>query len=113
MPLDPNLQVKADKLGKLLATSLMPAPLVEAISKEVPNLTIRQVDLLIDGLEREQQEWQRLDKMFAEVEGAQQQSQLKLQERQTNIAKRVIAKVLEDEEANELEQARKTAQEQS
>ncbi len=108
MTLTPDMQTRADKLGKLLAVSNMPADMLEAIQKDLPNLTLRQVDLLIDALEREQAEWERLEGMFTDIEETQGKRAEELATKQVELTKKYLSHVLEEEEGKELQHLRKT-----
>lgn len=108
MTLAPEMQTRAEKLGQLLAVSNMPADMLEAIQKDLPNLTIRQVDLLIDALQREQAEWERLEIMFSDIEEKQVGRSEALATKQVALVKKYLAQVLEQEESRELEHLRKS-----
>jgi len=106
--LDSTLQKRAEKLGQLLAKTLLPRDVVVTIEKELGNFTVRQIDLLIDGLEREQAEWLRLEKMFLEQEKGQNERQAELQTHQAEITKKILNRIISDAEGQEVEQLKKT-----
>lgn len=108
MTLTPDMQTRAETLGRLLAVSNMPADMLEAIQKDLPNLTVRQVDLLIDALEREQVEWERLERMFNDIEETQATRAEQLASKQVDLVKQYLGRVLEEEEGKELQHLRKT-----
>jgi hypothetical protein len=108
MTLPTEIQERADKLGQLLGRSNMPADMLQAIQEDLPNLTVRQVDLLIDALEREQVEWERLESMFDNIEEDQGKRSEELASKQVTLTKQYLSEVLEKEEGQELAHLRKT-----
>lgn len=68
-PLDPAaLSERAQRLGKLLAATQMPEAMRTGIREALPRMNLRQVDLLIDALSREQREWDRLEEILFAAE---------------------------------------------
>ena len=59
---------RQEHLGKLLAASQLPPATLTGIQEALPKMSLRQVDLLIEALSREQREWDRLEELLFEAQ---------------------------------------------
>ncbi|MFO0702642.1 MAG: hypothetical protein U0514_02065 [Candidatus Andersenbacteria bacterium] len=100
------LAARARRLGKLLAASQLPSATVEGITAVVPNLNLRQVDLLIGALSREQQEWDKVEEvLFAAQRDVEDRLQTTAAAQHARVAE-LVERVADAAEHEEVERIR-------
>jgi len=105
--LDPAaVSARAQRLGKLLAATQVPEAMRAGIREALPRMNLRQVDLLIDALSREQREWDRLEEILFEAERDVEGRLRTASGRQGDQAATLVNQVAEAAERDEAERIR-------
>lgn len=97
---------RAERLGKLLAASQLPPASLAGIREALPRMNARQVDLLIEALGREQQEWDRLEEILFEAQRDLDGRVGTVRDDQELRAAKLVDKVADDAEREEADRLR-------
>jgi len=102
-----TIKKRGKRLGELLATSNLPKAVIESIVDNSGKFSLRQIDMLIDALAREQEQWQELATAMQTIEKQREDSQGELEKEQKKIATDFIDKVVSEEEKSEQKELKK------
>lgn len=83
------IKYKAAKCGELLAKSVLPEEFKKAIVDNIAKASEKDLDNLLESLEKEQLEFERLEKGFNEIEKEENEDWNKLQKRQEDLAQKM------------------------
>lgn len=107
IPLSKPLTTRAQHLAKLLSASQLPAATLQGIQEALPKLNLRQIDLLIDALSREQREWDRLEEMLFDAERDTEARLSTVRDQQAGRARAIVDQVADEAEREEAERIRR------
>lgn len=90
------IEDKIKYAAKLLANSLMPDEYKDTIVDLVEKMTEKDLDILIESLEREKEELEKIEKMLKDIDKEQEQKWQKIVSNQEQKAKEMEDKFLLD-----------------
>jgi len=83
------------KVIDLLSSSALPEPTCEGIKKFIDKFTVKQLEDIIESLEREKIELDKIDKEIAELEEKSNQEWLAIKDKQQKIADQFVDQSVE------------------
>jgi len=100
------IQERTTRLGTLLANTQLPAPMITAIEKKLPDMTYLEMEMVTAALENEDAQLERLDQVFLAAEEKAKQRKQEIEGRVQDRLGAIVDQVVANETEAAIAQAR-------